>query len=70
MKQLQQSGQGDPELDPYRPLQLILTSTLPGLISGGQAMRLLMLVWGWEQDFELASLSAGVCFHDRWWMVT
>lgn len=70
MKQLQQSGQGDPELDPYRPLQLILTPTLPGLISGGQAMRLLMLVWGWEQDFELASLSAGVCFHDRWWVVT
>ena len=33
-------------------------------------MRLLMMAWGWEQNFELPSLSAGVCFHDRWWVVT
>lgn len=70
MTELQQSGQGDPELDPYRPLRLIPTSSLPGPISGGQAVRLLMLEWGWERDFELAFLSAGVCFHDRWWVVT
>ena len=30
----------------------------------------LTMAWGWEQDFELPSLSAGVCFHDRWWVLT
>ena len=42
----------------------------PSPLSGGQAVRLLMLVWGWEQDFKLASLSAGVCFQGRWRVVT
>ena len=63
-------GRVTPNLISVGPRRIIPTSSFPATISGGQAVRLLTLVWGWEQDFELPSLSAGVCFHDRWWVVT
>lgn len=68
MREMQQSGQVDPKLDLHSPLWIIPCLS-PHSLSAFQEVRHDVTV-GVGVGFELPSLSAGVCFHDRWWVMT
>lgn len=55
MWELQHSGQGDPELDPYRPLLLIPNLYLPAPISGGSG-----------SEVGDVGVGVGACFSVSW----
>ena len=69
MRELQWSGQGDPELDPYRPSRLIPTSCFPAPILGGQAVG----CWWWRGggsrilSFPLCQLVSVFTTDGGWW---